>query len=353
VDPVVFLRTGHTHILVVPELEHGRAEKEAEAGRRGRRSVEVLTPRMLRLRGKKRGDLAEWACKAVARAGIRRVRVSPMIPHKVARRLERHGIQLRVADGGLFPDRAVKDAAECRRIEEAQQAAVIAMRQAISLIARAEKAANGRLCCNGHGLTSERVQTAIVENLFKHGCLGKDIIVAGGRQSADPHEQGHGVLRAGEPIVIDIFPRHMKHGYWGDLTRTVVRGKAPARLKKMYRAVKEAQAAALAQIRPGVKAATVHATADRVLTEHGYKTEVVEGRQEGFIHSLGHGVGLEIHEGPSLSSSSTTRLRSGHVVTVEPGLYYPDVGGIRIEDTVVVVKGGWRYFTPCEKRLEI
>jgi Xaa-Pro aminopeptidase len=152
---------------------------------------------------------------------------------------------------------------------------------------------------------------------------------------------------------MDIFPQHLEHGYWGDLTRTVVRGKAPARLRRMYQAVRAAQAAALAAIRPGVKCATVHERAAAEMKRRGFATVMEGAEASGFIHGTGHGVGLSIHEEPALADGVDGRLRAGHVVTVEPGLYYPGFGGVRIEDTVVVTPGGWRYLAPCEKRLEV
>jgi Xaa-Pro aminopeptidase len=120
----------------------------------------------------------------------------------------------------------------------------------------------------------------------------------------------------------------------------------------MYQAVRAAQKAALSQIRPGVKGATVHNAAQREIERRGFRRCTMEGKACGFIHGTGHGVGLCVHEAPSLSTVPG-RLRSGHVVTVEPGLYFPDVGGVRIEDTVLVTKTGWRYLVPCEKRLEL
>jgi Xaa-Pro aminopeptidase len=177
-------------------------------------------------------------------------------------------------------------------------------------------------------------------------------IVAGGPQSADPHERGHGPLRAGQPIVIDIFPQHMETGYWGDITRTVVRGRAPAALRAMYRAVREAQEDALRAVRPGVSGATVHRGVVATFARRGFATGVVDGKQVGFFHGTGHGVGLQVHEAPSLALAHR-RLPRGAVVTVEPGLYYPEIGGVRIEDTVVVTADGCEVLAACSKRLEV
>jgi Xaa-Pro aminopeptidase len=283
---------------------------------------------------------------------VQAVTVPGTFPLGAAERLRRGGVKLRVGADPLFPRRAVKRADELGRIRQAQQAAVIAMREAIERIRRAEPGRDGVLELEGATLTSERLRRGIHQRLLDLDCQARDTIVAGGPASADPHETGSGPLRAGEPVVLDIFPQHLDHGYWGDLTRTVVRGRAAPRLRRMYAAVKAAQAAALAAVRPGVCCATVHRAASRELDRRGFGSHIEDGRAVGFIHSTGHGVGLAIHEPPAVSLNRT-RLRSGHVITVEPGLYYPDIGGIRIEDTIVVQPGGWQYLVPCEKRFEL
>jgi Xaa-Pro aminopeptidase len=191
-----------------------------------------------------------------------------------------------------------------------------------------------------------------MKNLLEHRCRGEETIVACGRDAADPHERGSGPLSAREAIVIDIFPQHMEHGYWGDLTRTVVKGQPGPKLVALYRAVKEAQRAALKAIKPRVQVCTVHKAAQQVFEKAGFATGITDGFPQGFIHSTGHGVGLDIHEPPSLGDS-TARLREGQVITVEPGLYYRTLGGVRIEDTVVVTKEGWRYLVPLEKKFQL
>jgi Xaa-Pro aminopeptidase len=226
------------------------------------------------------------------------------------------------------------------------------MRAATALIASADIDEGGYLRVRGRRLTAEDVQRLITVRLVEHHCFVRDVIVAGGTQGADPHERGHGPLRAHEAIVIEIFPQHLGHGYWGDLTRTVLRGEAPVRLRRMYTAVRAAQVAALNRIRAGVSCASVHRAACAEFEKRGLKTEVKDGRATGFIHGTGHGVGLAIHEAPSLGLGPG-RLKAGNVVTVEPGYYDPGLGGIRIEDTVQVTRTGWRYLVPCEKRFEL
>lgn len=347
-DPVVFLKSSAGQALVVPALEHGRAGRSSGAGG----PVEAHTPEGLGLKGLQRRKLEHWALALLQRAGIRLVTVPASFPLAVARRLEKNGIRVQIARKPLFPERAVKTPEEVSRIRQAQQAAVIAMRTAVAEIASAEPDRRGVLTVKGRPLSSESIRRVIARALLDHDCSGKETIVAAGAQSADPHERGAGPLRAGEPIVIDIFPQHASHGYWGDLTRTVLRGRAAPEFRNMYRAVKAAHGAALARVKPGVNTADVHGAAMRALEQRGYKTGIVDGKPTGFIHSTGHGVGLAIHEAPSVGPGSGT-LEAGNVITIEPGFYRPGEGGVRIEDTVVVTESGWRYLVPCEKRFEL
>jgi Xaa-Pro aminopeptidase len=344
-DPVVFLQAGARRYLVVPQMEEGRARRLVGG-------VTILTPEALRLRGARGRRLSAWAEAVLERAGVKAVAVSGQFPYGVARGLLRRGVRLNVAAGEVLPERAVKRPDELKRIAEAQQAAVIAMRAAVGMISRARVDADGCLRQGSAWLTSEEVRRVIARGLLEHDCVCRDAIVAGGKQAADPHEVGHGPLHAQEPIVIDIFPQHLGHGYWGDLTRTVVRGTPSRALVSMYQAVRCAQAAALASIRSGVMCGTVHRRAVEEFERRQFRTSVLNGRGAGFIHGTGHGVGLAVHEAPSLGLN-TRRLRSGNVVTVEPGLYYPGIGGVRLEDTVVVTASGWRYLVPCEKKFEV
>jgi Xaa-Pro aminopeptidase len=358
VDPVVLVQKGKNQWLVVPRLEFGRAKREVKTSAfrehypRVRWHVETLTPNMLNMTRKQSARFSEWVIHTVKYAGARSVTVPPPFPHGIARQLEQAGIKVVVAKTELFPERAIKTNDELRKIRQSQQAAVIAMRTAIAMIAGSEIDRQGFLRSEGNQLTSERLRGVIEKVLVEHECFCRELIVAGGRQSADPHEMGEGPLRAHEPIVIDIFPQHLKHGYWGDLTRTVVRGRASPRLRRMYAAVRAAQSVALSSIRAGTRCSAVHRRAVAEFKRRHFVTQREKDESSGFIHSTGHGVGLAIHETPSLGFSSG-RLKARNVVTVEPGLYYPDVGGVRIEDTVVVTSQGWRYLVPCEKRLEV
>lgn len=344
VDPIVFLAHGRRRVLVVPDMEEARARREAQ------HSV-VFTPRALGVRRNQLRSAASWACALMAHEQLRRVAVAPSFPLVAARALERKGVRVDIVES-LFPDRAIKRVDELRNIACAQRAAVAAMQAARKMLARASIARGRKLMLAGKPLTSERVRGCIDETLISHRSICELTIVAGGTQSADPHERGCGPLRAEEPIVIDIFPRHLENGYWGDITRTFVKGTPPAELTKMYRAVKRAQREALQKVKPGVAASGIHAGVVKCFANLGFTTGVVDGTHVGFFHGTGHGVGMEIHEAPNLGLQPT-RLRAGHVVTVEPGLYYPLIGGVRIEDTVAVTKKGWRYFATCEKGMVV
>jgi len=189
------------------------------------------------------------------------------------------------------------------------------------------------------------------------GLPPSDRAASGGAQTADPHERGHGPLKAGDPIILDIFPADKTTRYYADMTRTFVKGEPGEELQKMYDAVLESQEAALAMIGPGVNGRDIHKKVSDILHEAGYKTLVHDQRpgeplQEGFIHGTGHGVGLEIHESPRVSIADE-KLIPGDVVTIEPGLYYRRIGGIRIEDLVVVTENGCRNLTNFPKEFRI
>jgi Xaa-Pro aminopeptidase len=160
-------------------------------------------------------------------------------------------------------------------------------------------------------------------------------------------------LRANEPIILDVFPRSQKTGYFGDITRTVVRGHASDAVRRLYDTVARAQEIAFAQLLPGAKAVDVHAAVQTFFDTEGYKTVKKRGRMQGLFHGTGHGVGMELHEAPRIALTSRDALAAGQVVTVEPGLYYQGLGGVRLEDVAAVTAQGARNLTKFEKALEV
>ncbi len=348
-DPFLFLRTNSANYLVVSAMEKGRAEKQSRPG------TKVFTPAEIGLTRKQSGKMGNQIIALIEKAKIRRIQVPPDFPVGIFRALEKK-VNISIAGKPVCPERKVKTKEEISKLRQSQQSAVAAMNAATALIGSAGIDRQNRLLVGPVPdrvfLTSENVRQLIHKTLIDHDCAGIETIVAGGDQATDPHERGHGQLYAGQAIIIDIFPRSEKTGYWGDLTRTVCRGRAAPDLKKLYKAVKAAQAAALRAVKPGVCADEVHLAAKKAFEQRGYETKETDGRHVGFIHGTGHGVGLDIHELPRVGTSGET-LEIGNVITIEPGLYYPGLGGVRIEDTIVVTEKGWRYLAPCPKKFEL
>lgn len=345
VDPILFMDTGRAQHLVVPLLEVGRARNEAPR-------AQVCTPSDLRIPKENQRKITAWAEGLLRRHKIRRVRVGPFFPALVLQHLQQKGVRVEIETAPVYPERAEKTAEEIARIRDVQRAAVSATRAAVAEIRQARVDRRGWLIRHGKKLTAEAVKVVIELELMRHQCQSRDTIVACGRLAADPHDRGHGPLRAGQTIVLDIFPQHKGHGYWGDITRTVVRGPARPELHALYAAVLAAQQTALAMVKPGARADRIHDQVKACFEQAGYFTGDRDGLPVGFFHGTGHGVGLDIHEAPSISTVPV-RLKAGHVVTVEPGLYYPELGGVRIEDTVAVTRTGARILCPCEKVFEV
>ena len=327
-------------------MELGRATREAKQG------VCVLTPSDLRVRKTERCRISSWIIALLREHRIRRVVVSPSFSIGMAMRLRRAGIRLVVAKQAVIPEREVKSAREVACIRDAQKAAAAAMRFAIQKISKARVNRAGFLMEQEHKLTAGDIRRAIDLKLMELDCVARDTIVACGKASADPHARGDGPIRVGEPIVIDIFPRHKTHGYWGDITRTIVKKKASPELRRMYHAVSAAQKAALREVKKGARLKKIHQTVHQIFAGQGFRTEIKDGYAEGFTHNTGHGVGLEIHETPSLGPG-LGQLKAGNVVTIEPGLYYRKIGGVRIEDTVLVTPTGFKHLAKVPRRLEV
>jgi Xaa-Pro aminopeptidase len=174
-----------------------------------------------------------------------------------------------------------------------------------------------------------------------------DTIVSCGEETATPHMTGAGVLRSDEPIVIDLFPVDEKSGYYADMTRTVVKGEPSAEILSMYDTLRAAKQLGISRVRAGVSGSEIHQAVVDFFKDHGY-----ESSTKGFVHNLGHGVGLQIHELPTVGPAGKS-LVSGNVITIEPGLYYPGTGGVRLEDIGVVTARGFDNFTVFPEDLVI
>ncbi len=298
--------------------------------------------------------LAELTLRVLRDEGVSRAVTTDDMPLSIADYLRSHGVDLTCRPDLLAGPRELKDGAELAAIESAQRAAERAMQAAVDLIAAAHAGHDGLLYYRNLPLTSERLRAAIDASLLEDNCSGDGTITASGPDSAQPHNVGHGPIHAGRPIVIDLFPRNKEYRYYADMTRTVSKGTPDHEITRMYHVTRDALDLALGMIRPGITGKAVFEAVCRFYEEHGYATFLREGHypEAGFIHGLGHGVGLDVHEGPQLGRAENA-LREGEVITVEPGLYRPDLGGVRIEDMVVVTADGCRNLTAFPKTLAL
>ena len=349
-DPFAcFLHGGRSHV-VMNDLEIDRARRQARVD-----EVISLSALQAELRREGRRAITTGAVlhRLLSGRGVRTLLVPFDFPTGLAFQLRRRGMRVRVKEGPFFDQRQIKQAREVRQITRAQRAAEAGLQAGIDCIRQARITSRGRLEQDGAALTAEHVKEAINTVLLKLGFVATHTIVAGGSQGCDPHNEGHGPLPAHRPIILDVFPRSQKDGYWGDITRTVVRGRAGDKVRALYRCVAEGQALALSYAGPGASGRRIHQSVRGFFDSRGFPTGLKRGRMQGFFHGTGHGVGLEIHEAPHIGSRTESILKPGQVVTVEPGLYYAGVGGVRIEDLILITPKGYRNLTRFPKVLEI
>jgi Xaa-Pro aminopeptidase len=289
----------------------------------------------------------ETAVRGCRELGIERAVVPPSFPLGHAEHLRANGIDLTV-ERDLFDDRRrAKNATEIAGIRRAQRACEAALDASRDLLRRAQPNGGG-LEVDGEPLTSERIKRVIEDVFADHGVEGSDMIVAHGPQTAVGHNMGSGQIAPNEPIVFDLFPRDKATGCYSDMTRTYVVGEPSDEVKEWYGLVKRALETSTAGVKPSVNGQKLFEQVCEQFHAAGYKTalnkEPDEVLEEGFIHSLGHGVGLEVHELPSLGRSGHDFV-AGDVITIEPGLYKPGVGGVRLEDIVLVTEDGYEVLT--------
>jgi Xaa-Pro aminopeptidase len=286
------------------------------------------------------------------RLGLRRVTVPASFPHALALDLQRLRVGLEVAPDPFWPERAVKAAEEVRAIQQSLRAAEAGLLAGIAALGACRIGRDGWLRQGTRRFTAEDLRAEVNRTIMGMGYVPSHTICAPGDQAVDPHEAGHGPIRAHTPVVMDIFPRSERTGYFGDLTRTVVRGRASEKLREVYALVNEGVRLGHRRVAPGIDGQKIHAEIQALFDARGYTTGLRDGRMQGFFHGTGHGLGLQIHEPPSIGRRAS-RLRAGHVVTVEPGLYYLGLGGVRIEDVALVTDSGSRNLTRVPKVLEI
>ena len=343
-DPFIYLRFPHERkdILIVLQMEYERARKES--------IVEEVRSSLDYGYGLK---TEEVIAKILHEEDIREVKVPRYFPLFTADALRNSGIEVVPVDELIMTkERETKDEKEINYLRKAQRACDHAMEIAITVI-KESSVKDNFLMLNGEPITSERVKAYVEHALIDAGCTcdSGEPVVACGKRAADPHFTGNGPIFANESTIIDIFPRLKTERYYADMSRTVVKGEPEKAIKEMYEAVLAAQNAALARVKEGVTCKEVHNLVCDIFEEIGYGT-LRKRSKKGFIHSTGHGVGLDLHENPRVADNDY-ELRKGNVITIEPGLYDPEVGGVRLEDMVLVLKNGCENLTKVEKKLTI
>jgi len=351
-DPFLYLERDGRRVVAIHQLEIPRLREHAH--------LEILpTVKLgedeLLAAGRPEHEITvELALRACRQLGIERAAVPPTFPVEHADHLRANGIALDV-DSELFDNRRrAKNETELSGIRNAQRACEAALDAARELLRSAETNGDG-LEVDGEPLTCERVKHVIGGVFTRFEVEGGDMIVAHGAQTAVGHDMGSGQIGADEPIVFDLYPRDTRTGCYADMTRTYVVGEPSDEVKEWHRLVKEALDRSTAAVRPGASGRALFELVCRLFHEAGYKTnlnkEPGEVLEDGFFHGLGHGVGLEVHESPSMSRAGDD-LVPGDVITIEPGLYRSGFGGLRLEDLVLVTEGGHEVITDYPYELE-
>src|SRR5258705_878905 len=346
-DPFIFLQKNGKRTLVLSDLEIDRGRKQAKA------DEFVMFSHLEREtqgKSKKAPPYEKVLAHFLRKRGIRSAIVPSNFALGYAQELTANKIRVRATNGLFWPEREAKSEEEIEMIGRALRITETGLKRAIEVLKASKPGAGKRLRWSGKTLTSEMLRAEIDSTILRAGGIPTGTIVAGGDQACDPHERGFGPLYANSLIILDVFPRDAKTCYFGDMTRTVLRGRASEAQRKLWETVKSGQALALKRIKAGVDGMTIHKAIQELFAKRGFPTRVRRGRRVGFFHGTGHGLGLEIHEHPRLQK---VVLKDRQVVTVEPGLYYPGLGGVRLEDVVLVTKTGCKILSRFPKQLEI
>jgi len=349
-DPFIFVTKRDRRYLVMNDLEIDRAKSQAAVDK-------VLAYSDYQKRWQKRGTQfpapSQVLIEVLGDLKIKKVEVPSTFPVHLADQLRAAKISVEPKPDPFWIDREFKTREEVRAISLSLRAAEIGMQAGIEAVRRTEIRKGGYLYLDGTRFTSEILKRIINTAIMSEGYVPSHTIAASGEQCVDPHNQGSGPIRANTSIIMDIFPRSQSTGYFGDITRTIVRGRASDRLKHAYHCVAKGQEIGFRRVRDGANAYDIHHEILNYFHAEGFPTGLMNGRMQGFFHGTGHGLGLDIHEAPSFGQRSRNVLRAGNVVTVEPGLYYQGMGGVRLEDVVLVTKSGCRNLVQIPKFLEV
>jgi Xaa-Pro aminopeptidase len=344
-DPTFYVDTGSERIIFL-DLREIKAfeEHNQEDGLR----AELIDPFIVSASQRTDGLslIQKLALHIIDTFGLREeiIEVGEHLPLSLADCLRSAGIRLEVKDP-LFPEREIKSLAEVGIIRDNLVRTQAAFLRIETLIREAKIGSDGVLIYEGVALTSERLKKECDLVLLEQEMIDVvGMIISSGAQAAIPHHHGSGTIRAGETIICDLFPRNRQNGYFADMTRTYIKGQASEKLMSMYEEVRKVQELAIAAIAPGKNRFDIYKLCVDTFVADGWNAG-----DKGFVHGLGHGLGLDIHESPRANATASGVFEPGHVMTVEPGLYYPELGGVRIEDVVVVEGDGCRNLTDYPK----
>ena len=346
-DPMIFIEHDGRRILVGSLLEQSTFEKREDVVDEYWTFNDLGSEELVKNESFPKDSLMdELTVRALERLGVFAVNVPGNFRVATADYLRDKGIELTIDVDGWKMRRRRKAPWEFEGIERAQRAADTAMLTAARMLRDAEPTADGGLRFEGEILTAELIRIAMQAELLDAGAYSEDILVQCGDAALSGHDLGSGPIVANQSVVIDVFPIDRRTGCWSDMTRTFVAGTPSEELRNLHAHVRKALDIAFDSLKPG-SAGAHQAVADYFHTQ-GFPTashhEGPEPLREGFFHSLGHGVGLETHEPPALNRRPD-ELIEGDVVAVEPGLYFEGVGGVRLEDTVVITADGVEHFS--------
>ena len=347
-DPFPYFRIGEKDIILMSDLELGRAQKHAKVD-------EVVSYSDIQLKAKASGvekpGVADVTAYFLKSKKVRNIQVPDNFNLGLADALRKRGIGVESKPDPFFEERVYKSKEEVRMITQSLRHTEAAIHKLENLL-RESKIVGKKISHRSQWVTSELLKKVLNVSMMENNCIGSHTIVASGNQGCDPHNEGTGLVWANQSLIVDVFPRSGDTFYYADITRTFVKGKASSALKAQYEAVRVAQEKGINMVAPGVNGRDVHSAIQRDMDSKGYRTERRNGTMVGFFHGTGHGLGLDVHEPPRVNSSDHV-LKKGEVVTVEPGLYYPGVGAVRIEDLLVVTAKGHENLTVYPKKLEI
>lgn len=344
-DPFVFLDTGRRRLVFLDSREYEFVKRENT-----NKKLTILPLEAVVKKARERKEQASGLCRLVLqilesyKLQKQTIEVPASFPLPLADSLRAQKISL-VVRQPFWEQREIKQANELRAIQKS----IAATQKAFALIEKVLKEStikHNLLHYQGVTLTSEYLKTKVDQLFFERGMISPEgMIISSGAHSAIPHHPGKGAIKAHEPIVCDMFPRDKKTGYFADLTRSFIKGDPSKKLHHMYSTVKEVGEKITRMVKPGIETKKLHKACETLIQQAGYHVGA-----KGFTHATGHGVGLDVHEEPGIGLRSKSVLKTGNVITIEPGLYYPALGGIRIEDMVLVTKTGYKKLSTYPKR---